>query len=340
MTCEAIGHERDRLEFEFDVESTLLIAYGSLPTDLGEGGLLEEAYFGWLMECLAPAGFPDTVDDPESGAEVPIWQAEDEQLAASVSETGFSRDESYDLRYDCARKAATYPSLDPEVRDEMIGRMRRHYLEAVNEAVCYGSLVEVPVSTEGYEVPHYHLPPPAECDGGRHEAEFEGRDPKTFTRHELTQDSRAAGGPDMRLLEVTPQGDQYDPVLSFYDPASEHESENDPYLAETDHDSSFGIVPGMSYFEHLEIRHACMLRAVAYPTLDPMTRDVQLASQRLRFAQAVLDAVDGTDPPLVVPPEYRDQFDELRRSRWQPVAPGVGSERNGTTAASSPTKTP
>ena len=34
-----------------------------------------------------------------------------------------------------------------------------------------------------------------------------------------------------------------------------------------------------------------------HPTLDPVTRDVQIAPQREHFAQAVLDAVDGADPP-------------------------------------------
>lgn len=148
---EATGHERERLMFEFDVESALLGAYGSLPADLGEGSHLESAYYGWLTECVSPAGFPDAITDPDTGYDMPIYEAEDDQLEFYESKTGFSNDDFYDLRYECALRAASYPSLDPAVRDEMIGRMKRHYLQAVYDALCGGRdgyIVEVPVETE------------------------------------------------------------------------------------------------------------------------------------------------------------------------------------------------
>ncbi len=151
MQHEASGHERERLVFEFDIESLLLNAYGSLPDDLGEGSRLEGAYYGWLTECVSPAGFPDVITDPDTGYDMPIYEAEVEQLEFQVSKTGFSNDDFYDLRYECALRAASYPSLDPAVRDEMIGRVKRHYLQAVYDALCGGRdgyIVEVPVETE------------------------------------------------------------------------------------------------------------------------------------------------------------------------------------------------
>lgn len=142
---EATGHERARLLFEFDIESAVLIAFRDLPTDLGEGGSLVQAYYEWMTHCVADAGFPDVVLDPDTQHEVPIYEAEDEQLEAYESATRFTRDEFYDLRFDCALRAASFPTLDPERRDEMLRRVRTYYLQAVYNHLRYPDVVEVPV---------------------------------------------------------------------------------------------------------------------------------------------------------------------------------------------------
>jgi hypothetical protein len=124
-------HQRERLRFEIDVEAAMLFAFSSLPADLGEDGLLVDSYYRWMTECVAEAGFPDVVVDPDTGNAVPIYEAEDEQLMFYESETGFARDRFYDLRYDCAQRAVSYPYLDPDERDALIGRLKKHYLQAV-----------------------------------------------------------------------------------------------------------------------------------------------------------------------------------------------------------------
>lgn len=142
---EASGHERERLSFVDDVEGAIVTAYSLLPEDVGPGGMLEQANDEWMADCVADAGYPDVVLDPDTREEVPVYAAEEEQLEAYQSTTGFTRDEFYDLRFECAQQAARYPTLDPEVRDELIDRLRRRLLEAVHEYIRDYDIVEIPV---------------------------------------------------------------------------------------------------------------------------------------------------------------------------------------------------
>ena len=135
ISTEVSGHERERLRFEVNVEDALSRAYNDLPTDLGRGGLLEQAYDEWMAKCAAEAGFSDVVLADEI----------EEELQHYEREFGLSADEFYDLRHSCARRAASYPMLDPEVRDELLGRMRRHYLHAAHEFIRLSGIVEIPV---------------------------------------------------------------------------------------------------------------------------------------------------------------------------------------------------
>lgn len=139
------GHERERLQFEFDVEDALSRAYNDLPADLGRGGTLERVYNEWMADCVADAGFPDIVLDPDTQQEMPIYLAEDEELALHDSTTGFTSGEFYDLRLECAQRAASYPTLDPEVRDSLLNRVRKHYLQAVYDFIRDSGIVEIPV---------------------------------------------------------------------------------------------------------------------------------------------------------------------------------------------------
>lgn len=133
VALEARGHERERLRFEGEVEDAIRRAYGDLPADLGSGGLLEQSFREWMHRCAADAGFPDIVFN------LPV--APDGYRA----DFGLPYERYLDLRHSCAQQAASYPSLDASVRDEMLGRMRRHYLQAAHEFIRRTGIVEIPV---------------------------------------------------------------------------------------------------------------------------------------------------------------------------------------------------
>lgn len=129
------GHERERLAFEREIEDAVYSAYGFLPSDLGAGGLLELAFVESMRECAADAGYPDIN---------PMGASEDER-AHYAAEFGLSSNAFYDLRHECARWAASYPTLDSELRDEMLNRVRKHYLQAVHDHLRDYDIAEVPV---------------------------------------------------------------------------------------------------------------------------------------------------------------------------------------------------
>ena len=131
----ASGHERERLTFEREVEDIVQSAYGLLPPDLGTGSVLELAFVEAIKRCAAEAGYP----------EIHPTGASEEELAHYEIEFGLSSDAFYDLRHECAKQAATYPTLDPEIRDGMLNRVRKHYLLTVNDYIRDHDVVEIPV---------------------------------------------------------------------------------------------------------------------------------------------------------------------------------------------------
>lgn len=182
IPTEVEGHERERLQFEIDVEDALARAYNHLPGELGPDGLLEKAYDVWMSECAAEAGFADVVLADETAAELEHYE----------SEFGLSAEDFYDLRYDCARKAAYYPTLDPDMRDEMVGRLKRHYLQAVYDFIRLSGIVEIPVhDREG-------APRPLEDSYIQHCLEFEVAGREACAEHyriELTEEQKTAPVP-------------------------------------------------------------------------------------------------------------------------------------------------
>lgn len=131
----ASGHERERLIFESEVESVIHTAYGFLPPDLGAGGRLEQAFVEAMRACASAAGYPDI--NPMGGS--------DEEYARWEAEYGLTLDGLLDLRHECAQQAASYPTLDSEVRDEMLNRMRKHYLQAVHDYLRQDDVVEIAI---------------------------------------------------------------------------------------------------------------------------------------------------------------------------------------------------
>ena len=131
----AVGHERERLAFERDIEDVVRSAYGFLPSDLGVGGALEMAFVEAMESCAAEAGYPA----------INPMGAPEEERARYQAEFGLTSDAFYDLRHDCAIRAAAYPTLEPDVRDEMIERIRTHYLQAVHEYLRQPDVAEIPI---------------------------------------------------------------------------------------------------------------------------------------------------------------------------------------------------
>jgi len=179
IPTEVEGHERERLQFEIVMEGVLDGAYVDLPSDLGPGGPLEQAYDDWMADCAAEAGFADVVLADETDAELERYE----------SEFGLSAEDFYDLRHDCARRAGYYPTLETGVRDEMIGRLKQHYLQAVYDAFRFSGIVEIPIDyREG--VPH-----PLEDSYIQHCLKFEVASRESCAEHlrvELTDEQKAA----------------------------------------------------------------------------------------------------------------------------------------------------
>ncbi len=130
---EATGHERERLAFEREIESAILTNYGFLPEDIGPDGMLEQAFDEWMEECAADAGYPDVQFDLSLE---PDGYRED---------FGLPYDEFLDLRHECARRAAAYPTLDPEIRDDLIYRLRKHLLMGLHDYIRDFDVVEISV---------------------------------------------------------------------------------------------------------------------------------------------------------------------------------------------------
>ena len=132
---EATGHERERLYFERNVEWLLSGKYENLPSDLGREGILDRAFEEAMGECADAAGWP--------GLEINVNSTSDVNRALDAS--GLTYEEFLDLRHECAKQAASYPTLDPSVRDELLERLRDHYQQAVYEYLQEFPDAEVPL---------------------------------------------------------------------------------------------------------------------------------------------------------------------------------------------------
>ena len=63
-----------------------------------------------------------------------------------------------DLRHECSKYAATYPTLDPAYRDELLAKRRTHYMAAVREWMADNPHLVVPIEHhEGANTPYADL---------------------------------------------------------------------------------------------------------------------------------------------------------------------------------------
>ena len=180
---EAYGHERERLQFERDIEGAIRTGYRFLPADIGPDGILEQAFDLWMAKCAAEAGYPDVVLEDES----------EEELLQYEREFGLSANDYYDLRHSCARRAASYPTLSRDVRDELLHRIRQHLLRAVHDYIREHGIVEIPVEHHEGDV---H---PLEESYVRRCLEWEIAEREScaeYYRVELTEEQKAAPVPE------------------------------------------------------------------------------------------------------------------------------------------------
>ena len=111
--------------FERQVLSFAVGALESLP-ESDSAPILHGAFFEALEQCGRGSPWPDVelflIHDGYGGA-----------LAPHLVEPtyGLSYFEYQLLRHQCARYAATYPTLEPEVRDELLAPQREHYAKVI-----------------------------------------------------------------------------------------------------------------------------------------------------------------------------------------------------------------
>ena len=159
--------ERQDARFAVFVRHALHEANDTRSGDIATGsGQMHDAYVVGLEECASEAGITsvddmlrpsaedlpivlteeyDDYDESDNGLteQVRRWADEYDQIAESL---GFTRDELLDLRHSCSRYAATLPSLDPVVREDLFRQLHEHYLSAVQVW-----LAENPQATEPVE---------------------------------------------------------------------------------------------------------------------------------------------------------------------------------------------
>lgn len=159
---EARGHERERLLFELRVESALDDAEEALPPELAQGGILDVAFREAMMQCAEESGLPRVDVGNISKAEV------DSMIVAH----DMTLDEFFDLRHECSKYAANYPTLDDSTRASLLSSLREHYAGSLADYLQGMPDSAIPLEfTEGDPLPHQEFlielclasPNPHEC---------------------------------------------------------------------------------------------------------------------------------------------------------------------------------
>ena len=138
MNAEA-GAEGEVLHsFENGVLYHAVAATSSVPESSGLR-VLHEAFFEALEDCARNSAWPDVelfVMGDGRGYDVHPHRVE--------ATFGLSYYEYLQLKHECARYAATYPSLDEATRDELLAPQREHYARAVIDGLAANPHIEVP----------------------------------------------------------------------------------------------------------------------------------------------------------------------------------------------------
>ena len=140
------GHERERNFFEFLVGLKMLEASESLPPDVASASsVLHEAEEAALDDCAADAGYPG----------VQLYDVSQQMGEQYERNYGLTLEMFLDLRHECSQRAATYPTLDPQVRDELLAKEMAHYMKAVKDWMAANPELVVPIEYhEGANTPY------------------------------------------------------------------------------------------------------------------------------------------------------------------------------------------
>ena len=130
------GHERERNKFEHTIQLIVLVADDNLPPDVATGmGVLRDAADEAMDECAADAGWPG----------VRVYDVSRELGERYEREFGLTLEVFLDLRHECSKYAAGYPTLDREYRDGLVAKRRAHYVAAEREWMAANPHLVVPV---------------------------------------------------------------------------------------------------------------------------------------------------------------------------------------------------
>ena len=132
----ASGHERERGIFETTIRIIMAVAGDTLPPDIALGsGVLHDAENNAMDKCAADAGWPG----------VRLYDVSQDMGERYERDYGLTLEMFLDLRHECSKYAATYPTLDPDLRDELLAKRRAHYMSAAHEWISAHPDLVVPV---------------------------------------------------------------------------------------------------------------------------------------------------------------------------------------------------
>ena len=112
-------------DFEDRILSAALSALRSLAQNSGPQQL-HEAFFATLEQCAHGSPWPEV-----DLFEMHDGRGYDVEPHLIESKFGLTYFEYQQLRHQCARYAATYPTLEPTVRDELLAPQRSHYAHVI-----------------------------------------------------------------------------------------------------------------------------------------------------------------------------------------------------------------
>ena len=117
---------RDRAFFEQTVRFVFFAAGEAMPPEVASAvDALYHALYDSLDLCAERSRWPDgELYLFEDGGYFPVWSPQEE-----ADSLGIALDEYLDFRHECYKFAASYPSLNPGYRDELLQTRRDHYLE-------------------------------------------------------------------------------------------------------------------------------------------------------------------------------------------------------------------
>ena len=140
------GHELERAFFEHNLGLVMLAAGEKLPPDVATGsGVLHDAEEAAMDQCAADAGYPG----------VQVYDVSQQMGERYERDYGLTLEMFLDLRHECGKHAASYPTLDPAYRDELLAKRRDHYMAFVRDWMAANPDQVVPIEYhEGANTPY------------------------------------------------------------------------------------------------------------------------------------------------------------------------------------------